>query len=359
MKIKVSHIIAKISKVKNVSKNQPIEDTSLPSIMLTDNQIIAEGSSSYISVYLEHPLNKCQIPIDGFTQMLSKFNPENYIELNMQGDDEQSILIKYKSGRKRSKISLPLHTERSIHVLDIESKESFTHALPESFHDGLKKCQHALPTDHLKPHLICFNIRDNSVLATDGIRCSSFGVDDEISDFMISAFDGQMIMENNFTSYRIHEDFIDFFGDGIFARVAMIVDNKSFPVFDDSLFEYDHSVLIDRIPFTKQLDESSLFAQGSYEGDYKVTLEINGKSYVIRSQNSFGKITARGRFIRSDIDRITIDINPIFLKQCLDQIKEDQTQIGYSNYGRLSLSSGKFSHALATYTTRKSKDEDD
>jgi hypothetical protein len=322
-KFKCSDMLDKLNRIKSTCKDQSFDETGLPSILLNQGQIIANGQSRYMSIQLDHELSDSQISFDNFHQIISKFNPDSEVEL-VQG--EAAVIIRQQAKGNRTKINLPLDTDHEIMFHESLPAISDMIPLPDDMIHAIKMCELSLPKDTSKPGYDCYNIETDKIITTDGARVSVFNLNDELtSSFMLSIKDGTSIPENNFTHYDINDGYIDLMGSDVFTRISFFI-NDAFPDIGEIGFDSDGKIEFDRQALLNDLSSASLFSMGSHTTSSSVNFSVseNGK-YTIKSENQMGKIIARGR-VKSSMSFESI-INPIYLLQSFEQLNEKHVTI--------------------------------
>jgi len=324
--IKCSELIDKLNRIKNTCKDQSFDESGLPCINFIDNQIIANGQSRYVSIHINHELTGSQLSFDHLQQTISKFNPETEIDLIQ---DDKQVIIKQRIKGKRVKINLPLISDRQLYYNDNLPDISDMIPLPDDFMQGIKICESSLPKDTSRPGFDCYNIKPDKIITSDGARLSIYKLDIELSEsFMLSIKDGMSISENNFTHYLIGNGYIDLMGEDIFSRISFFINDK-YPDVDSVDFDVDGKVKIHRETLLNDLSRATLFSMGSHTSSSSIYFNIGNGKYTIRSKNEMGQIIATGK-VKHDIE-FECTINPIFLLQAIEQLKQKYVIINVHN----------------------------
>jgi len=361
MIIKINKITEIINRLKATAKNQPIELDEPPSILFTDNQVIAQGKS-YMSIRLNHNLTDCLFNLENLTQIISKFNPENNINITKK-DNENFIRILYKPVRREpTKIKLPIiESDHAISIIP-STLNPRASEIPTDLIKGMKICQHTLPPNTLKPEFNCFRIEPNNILVGGGIRLSLFQTKEKLCQdtFVISDTDGLIILSDKYNKYLVGDNSVEFWGEDIYTKIPTLDSKKNGPLIDiNFMLKYDKVITAKSKSLIHDLETASIFATGSYDSEYAVIINIDGNQYLITSRNETGDIRSKGNLEKSDI-KTTIKINPIYLMQALGLLNNDTIDIGISDFRnskKLVMRENNFSFIMSTYIMENNNEE--
>ena len=345
-----------INRVKATAKNQPFESSEPPTILFTDNQVIAHGKS-YISVKLEHDLTDCLLVMDNVIQVLSKFNPENNITITKKPEDSFTKILYKPKRREPTRIKLPvIESERQIEVMPA-AVSSKAEILPDNLIKGMKLCQHTLPPNTQEPKYNCFKIGAESILVGGGIRLSVFKCKHN-NPFVISDADGLSVISDDYTHYMVKDSSVEFWGKDIYTRIPKLDDKNGPQVKLNTMLKYDNIISVNRQSFIHDLETASIFATGSYDAEYAVFININKNQYLISSKNETGDINSKGK-INSGSVETTMKLNPLFLMRALSLFQNDLVDIGISefkNSHKLVITEDEFSFIMSTYIQEQSNE---
>jgi DNA polymerase III sliding clamp (beta) subunit (PCNA family) len=186
---------------------------------------------------------------------------------------------------------------------------------------------------------------NSHIYTSDDFRLSKFILQEAFKkDFVLSLVNGNILTKLSFDKYRIKDEWIEFKSKDKFARMTLI--NEKYPDIKDDLFKYEDIVKVNRKSFLEAIERTALFAEGQSEIDYAIKIKFKNNMYFMRSQNTYGQNYEKGKCIGKVVKEILI--NPVYLIQILNMLKEDKIEIKMSDQ-KLIFEDGNFSHLIVTF----------
>lgn len=291
-------------------------------LIFTSNEIITFNAEMAVSVECQTNLD-CTVNAESLISILKKIDDE-FIEIEQEADH-----LKFKT--ESLECSLPT-LPKSKKIIESLASLKFNEInvddwqlIPENLIEGLKLCLFSTSKDFTQWTLNNVQITDEWLFATDNVRISKFALaphDAQFANFLLPSpailelikFD----TEPTKTFFVIRDSWVHFQLSNMTIFSSRIVNAK----FPDCLPLFDRYTAGTEIEFPTTLagsiDLLSLFAEGDFDINRRMTITIENSRLICASERSIGKIK---KTIKMDIPKeikLSFIINPIFLAEILN-----------------------------------------
>lgn len=281
----------------------------------------------------------CSVPAEEFYKILS----------GITVDDIELIFEKDKLNIIASDINAALATDTGEMVigkvknLGIEKALKKKVDLPEDFIEALSMCMFSASKDATRPELTCLMIEDQYIASTDSYRISEYKMKASTNCFvLIPAISVVDLVKYNIKSFYTDEkeSWVYFFTKENLVFCSRIIVND-YPDYIKHLKGFTGEEIKLPKDMKRIIATSSILAEGEFDSDKEIDVEIVKNKLRCRGQNSKGWISSSTK-IEYNGDKILFTINPLFL----DKILDHTTSMFYGE-GKVLFKDKSFKHVVS------------
>jgi DNA polymerase III sliding clamp (beta) subunit (PCNA family) len=194
--------------------------------------------------------------------------------------------------------------------------------LPKNFVEGLKFCLFSVAPNANMGALNCILANDSNIISCDDFRGTQFVLDSKLDeDLLIPLNLAKVLINYDIIKYTQDDSWI-FFEDEFGIIICCKKVEYEYPVESvNSLFKTKGDLVTLPEDFKTALDRSEIISQINIEYQKIVKLELLSNKLIISSSGDIGNYKEE---IKIDYDgkEITIMVNPIHMKQILEECSE-------------------------------------
>lgn len=284
------------------------------------------------------------IPAEELTALMTKLTDETF-ELKV-GDGS----LKIKGKKVKAKVVTKTELSEIKDYIDKVVKgsgEGKWNKLPDDFMQGIGLCMFSASKDLTSKELCSIALKGNQMYSSDRQRISNYTMNSKVkTSFMLPLMAVKELVkfkEEVMEEYKIEGNWIFFRSANGYVFCSRMMQGKYRSVED--FFKFSSSK-VGKLP-AKKLQEalgiSSVFAEGEFDVDKLVNVEINGKKKKIKlsSGNDVGSVEQIIPFKKVKVKgRVGFEVNPIFLSEVLNispnvTLGEDRVQFKSSKFKHL------------------------
>ncbi len=304
MKINRIELLEILKKIKpGLANKDIIEQTT--HFIFTGKNILTYNDQISISHPFESELI-CSIPADEFYKILNEIDEEE-IDLSLQEN-----ILHFQTKKINVELSINLEIDKA---LLIEADENWKR-LPSNFLEGISFCLFSASKDMTHPVLTAIYINENKITSSDNYRISQYYTKGKIKDsFLFSASIIKELTKFPVVQYSINDSWIFFKTEDEIIFSCRQIEGE-FPD-TSSIFEIKGEEIILPEETKKAIDVSSILAEGEFESDKKITVNIKNGKLTCSGQRDIGKINFTIKADSLKGKEFTFGINPDFFKMIL------------------------------------------
>lgn len=233
-------------------------------------------------------------------------------ELEMEIKDNEILL---KAGR--SKAGLTLHSDITLPIEEIGKIKKWK-ILPDDFLEGLKFTMGACSRDMSRPVLTCVHVNKDILESSDDYRFAYFKLKDEIpiKTFLLPATSCSKVVRMKPIEISEGEGWIHFRTKGKAILSCRLFEEKYADA--SKLLKIKGNPIIFPKTIIDILNRADIFSKRDFELDEQVTISLDNKKLIIKSQSDSGWFEEKAR-VNYTGDPVIFIISPYLLKDILNK----------------------------------------
>lgn len=335
MKIDREELINVLSILKpGLSKKSIIEQTT--HFIFTGKELLTYNDRICVLYPFKTDFS-CSVPAEEFYKILIGIHCD---EVELSFEKEKMLII-------GENIKASLATDTGEDIIDRVKSLSLAKAikkkalLPKDFFEALSLCIFSASKDATRPVFTGILIEDKYVASTDGIRISEYKMKSSIDDVvLIPATSVDELLKFNAEYFYIDKTWIYFIdkNNAIFATILL---NEEYPDYTRILKGFDTKEIVLPDNMQQIIETSSILAEGDFELDKEIIVEISQGKIKCKGQNEKGSIV----YNRS-IDYYDEDLSFVINPYCLSKILS-HTQSMFYGENKVMFKDKSFKHIIA------------
>lgn len=333
MKINRQELLETLKTIKPALSTKDIVENS-NTFIFTKNEIITFNDKMSIGIGFETDF-ECLVPADEFYKLLTEIDSEN-IDFKIKDDK-----LLFNTGKIKASLSVHPIDEEILKTIRPDSKLKWN-KLPEDFSEGLSLCAFSTSKDMTHPALTCVNVNENEIISSDNLRISLYKLSEPVKDsFLIPASSVQELVKFEITRYCLQDSWVYFKSRNKVTFCSRTVESE----FPDCSHLLDVKGIKFKLPkdIKKSIKISSIMADGNFDIDKKIDVELSDGKIKCKGQNQSGWVESEAELSYKK-DDIKFSINPDFFSHILDK-----ATTACHNGNVLLFRSGNFKHLISLF----------